>query len=457
MKPFVYDIVINNGKIVSFEKSDILSGYNIGIFNGLIKEITRNQLTGNKIIDANGKIVAPGFIDFHSHVDGKIYSAEVLLRQGATTTIGGERNYESQVIRNIIENGFLINHGFYISHSFTLRRAVGIEDPYVAATSKEIDAMIKLAEQFLQNGVFGIHFGLEFVPGASEDEIIELSRLAKQFDRVILIHLRGDGLKSLKYFNEVINVVKKTGVSAHIEHLMYMAGFKGIMEKMLIQIETTQKLGYDLTADTGLYSAFPACIGSSILDGDWATKYGEDVSESNIIISSGVYAGKKCSSEMFHYLRNELPNTLVTVFVLDESEIEKTIKKPYVYISTNGADGPHYQGIGHPETAGTFPKLISKYVREKGTLSLLDALAKISLLPAKRFGIDRRGDIKEDYMADVVIFDYDKITDMADYVNRGDPNCPPEGIEHIIVNGEIVFENGIVYLARNPGKWIKHT
>lgn len=456
MEPFVYDIVITNGDVISFEKSTILSGYNIGISNGIIKELSSNELLGSRIIDAKGKIVSPGFIDFHSHVDGKRYSAEVLLRQGATTTIGGERNYEGQVVRNILEDGFLINHGFHISHSFTLRRAVGIENPYVAATSKQIDAMIKLAEQFLQNGVFGIHFGLEFVPGTSENEIIELSKLAKSYNRVILIHLRSDGAASLKYFDEVINVVKKTGVSAHIEHLMYMAGLSGVMEKMLQKIENAQSAGYDITADTGLYAAFPTCIGSSILDGNWANKYGRKASDANVIVSSGIYTGKKCDTSMFNYLREELPNTLVTVFVLDENEIDKTIEKPYVYISTNGADGPHYQGIGHPETSGTYPRLLKKYVREKGTLSLIEAIKKISLLPAQRFGIDKRGDIIEGYMADIVIFDYNTIADKSDYVHIGDPNMPPEGIEYIIINGEVVLDDGMVFHTKNPGKWIAH-
>jgi N-acyl-D-amino-acid deacylase len=456
MEPFVYDIVIANGDVISFERSTILSGYNIGISNGIIKELSPNKLSGHTVIDAKGKIVSPGFIDFHSHVDGKPFSAEVVLRQGATTTIGGERNYEGQIIRNIVENGFLINHGFHISHSFTLRRAVGIENPYVAATAKEIDAMITLAEQFLQNGVFGIHFGLEFVPGTSEDEIIELSRIAKAYDRVILIHLRRDGAESLNYFDEVVNVVKKTGVSAHIEHLMYMAGFKGVMEKMLEKIENAQSAGYDITADTGLYAAFPSCIGSSILDGNWADKYGKGVSEENIIISSGIYTGKKCDPEMYHYLRDELPKTLVTVFVLDEDEIDKAIEKPYVYISTNGADGPHYPGIGHPETAGTFPRLIKKYVREKGTLPLIEAIKKVSLLPAQRFGIDKRGEIREGYMADIVIFDYNTIADRSNYVNVGDPNMPPEGIEYVIINGEVILKNGTVFQMKNPGKWITH-
>ena len=139
----LFDTVIEGGMVCSFEP-DELTVRNIGIRGGRIEEVTAAPLIGKKRISAAGKIVAPGFIDFHSHVDGKEFSAECLLRQGATTTIGGERNLQGNVIRRIDENGFLINHGFRISHSFTLRQAAGINDPYRSGTVNEIQTMVRL-------------------------------------------------------------------------------------------------------------------------------------------------------------------------------------------------------------------------------------------------------------------------------------------------------------------------
>ncbi len=167
-----YDIVIQNADILTFEPDAVLKNHHVGIRDGLIAEITAHPIEGIQTIDGTGKMIVPGFIDFHSHVDGKLFSAKCLLRQGATTTIGGERNFDGSTIRKIAEDGFLINHGFYISHSFTLRKAAGIENPYREASQSEIHSMVGLAEEFLESGAFGIHFGLEFAPGTTTSEIV---------------------------------------------------------------------------------------------------------------------------------------------------------------------------------------------------------------------------------------------------------------------------------------------
>lgn len=452
----IYDLVIKNGSVISFDADQSLKCLNIGILNGLIQNVTNETMIGRTVIDATGKIVSPGFIDFHSHVDGNDFSAERVLLQGATTTIGGERSFNGKTIRKIYESGFLINQGFFISHSFTLRRAVGIKDPYHAADPQEISGMLTLAEKFLETGCFGIHFGLEFVPGTSEDEIIELARLAKRYDRIVTVHLRKDGFQALESLDEIIRIAEKTNASIHILHLMYMVGFKGVMELALQKIRDARLKGLDITADTGLYAAFPSYIGSSILDVDWEKHYGKDVSEKNLMISSGINAGEFCDKESFEYMRENFSNTLITAFVCDESEIKRALCEDYVFVSTNAADGPHYENVGHPETAGTFPKLIHKYVREEGTLDLVGAIKKITLHPAERFGIKKKGNLVEGNDADIVIFDFEKIMDKAEYVSKGNPNEPPDGIEYVIINGVITVQNGTILKDRNAGRMIEN-
>lgn len=452
----IYDLVIKNGTVVSFRPGKPLKEQNIGILNGVIKNVSNEVMFGKTVIDASGKIVSPGFIDFHSHVDGNDFPAERVLLQGATTTIGGERSFNGKTIRKIYESGFLINQGFFISHSFTLRRAVGIKDPYHPADREEIDGMMTLAEKFLETGCFGIHFGLEFVPGTSEDEIIELARLARRYDRIVTVHLRKDGFEALDSLDEIIGIAEKTGASVHILHLMYMVGFEGVMELALQKIRDARARGLDITADTGLYAAFPSYIGSSILDKDWEKHYGKDISEKNLMISSGINAGKFCDRESFEYLRENFPNTLITAFVCDESEIKRALCEDYVFVSTNAGDGPHYENVGHPETSGTFPRLIHKYVREEGTLDLVEAIKKITLYPAERFGIKNKGSIAEGYDADLVVFDLDTIVDRADYVSRGNPNEPPAGIDCVIVNGMIAAQNGAITKNRNAGRMIEN-
>ena len=165
--------------------------------------------------------------------------------------------------------------------------------------------------------------------------------------------------------------------------------------------------------------------------------------------------GEYCNDELFETLRSEFPETLVTAFVCDPEAISMALKKDYVYVSTNAADGPHYPGIGAPEVAGTYPRLLGKYVREEKVISLMEAIKKITILPAKRFGIRETGHIEEGMNADIVIFDENTIIDRADFIGIGRPDTPPEGIKAVIVNGKKAVENG--YLTENicAGRFIK--
>ena len=294
------------------------------------------------------------------------------------------------------------------------------------------------------------------MPGTTTDEIVALSRVAKAQGRPIVVHLRKDGPEALDTLSEIFDVARETGVSVHILHLAYMVGIRGLMDKALAAIREAIAEGLDITADTGLYDAFPTCIGAPILDGDLAQKYGPEKSVRNIVISSGIHVGKTCDPEMFAFLREKYPNTLITAFVFDEGEIRRALEEPFVYVSTNAADGPHYESIGHPETAGTFPRLLGRYVREQGVLGLAEGVRKITLDPARRFGIANKGEIREGWDADLVLADLKTIRDGADYVGRGDPNQPPEGIRWVLVNGVPALAEGEPAASVLPGRMLLH-
>lgn len=449
-----YDLVIKNGNIISFDP-DIICKANIGISDGIIQSITKDELQGKQIIDAKNDYVVPGFIDFHSHVNGRIYSAMCLLRQGVTTTIGGERYFDASIIHDIKQNGFIINHGFYISYSFTLRRAVGLLDYSKKASLEEIDNMILLAERFLNFGVKGIHIGLEYAPGTTEEELLKLLCLAKKYNKISMIHLRNSGTNALKALDEIIRITKQSSASINILHVMYTAGLSGILEKFLDKIDKARSEGCDISADTGLYSAFPTYAGSLDLSEGWKYWYKKNASERDLMISSGVRMGKFCTEEVFHYLRQELPMTLITAFLFDENQIPNALKAEYMMVSANSACGPHLEGVGHPESSGTFPKLIGEYVRDKHYLSLVDAIKKLTYLPASRIGIKNKGNMKPGMDADITIFNYDTINAKSQYVGFGDPNAAPDGIESVIVNGHIAMRKGTCVLGDAlPGKLI---
>ncbi|MDR0596678.1 MAG: amidohydrolase family protein, partial [Clostridiales Family XIII bacterium] len=406
----IYDLVIRGGQVADVV-NETFSAVNIGIDGDRIARITEAGIDGRAEIDAEGMVVSPGFIDFHSHVDGNMYSAECMARQGGTTTIGGERNLNSHVFRRIYQEGFLINQGYAISHSFVLRNAAGVA-PNEPATSQQVRAMANLAKQFLEQGAFGIAFGLELIPGTSYEELRGLSEVAAEYGRPILVHLRKDGLEALQCFDEILRVCEETGASAQILQLMYMVGINDAMENALGILDGARAKGLDITADTCLYDAFSVCIGTGVFDEGWEKEYG-GASVTDLLISSGIHSGEYCDENLFRLLRREYPETLISAFVCNEDAILSALKKNYVYVSTNAADGPHYMNVGSPEISGTFPRLLGKYVRQENVLTLMEALRKITILPARRYGLTGTGSIEEGKAADIVVFDAESVIDHA--------------------------------------------
>jgi N-acyl-D-amino-acid deacylase len=378
-----------------------------------------------------------------------------MVRQGGTTTIGGERSLNSKVIRSIAQNGFLINQGFSVSHSFIIRNAVGISDNR-PATESEIRGTENIAIRFLESGAFGICFGLELVPGTSYEEIRTLSRLAVRYKCPIIIHMRKDGREALKYFPEILNVARETGARVHLLQLLYMVGIGGAMPEALDILDRAREEHLDITADSGVYDTFSACIGTGIFDDGWEEEY-PGFSVANLLISSGIYKGQYCDEDLFRYLRKQHPETLVSASTCDDDAIAMTLKKDFIYVSTNASDGPHYLNVGAPEASGTFPRLLGRNVRELGDLSLIEALRKITILPAKRYGLKNIGSLEVGNFADVVIFDADTILDNAAFVDKGDPNAPPDGISHVLVNGKIVVKNNALTENTHAGRLLWKT
>ena len=447
-----YDTAINNGTVIDVVGGRLLSA-NIGIKDGKIAALTSETLTAKHLIDADGLMVAPGFIDFNSHVDGNVYAGECIARQGGTTTIGGSRSLNGRVVRDVADNGFIINHGFFVSQPYVLRDAVGIRSIYQPANDKEIGVMAELAASFMESGAFGISFPLELIPGVGQREFKEIARVAANYGRTVNVHLRKDGPEALETFDEVFETAAEIGARIHFVELIYMVGMGGAMPKALELIDGARRSGIDITGDVGMYDAFTVSIGSGVFDDGWESSYvGFDYSD--FIVSSGVHAGETCTKAMFDRLRINSPATLITAFVCDSDAIAMSAIKDYMYISTNASDGPCYPGAGAPEMSGTFPRLIGRYVREDKLMNLVEAVRKISILPAQRFGIKNVGSIEPGKNADIVLFDYDTIIDRADFVNRGDPGAPPDGIKYVMINGHTVVKDNAIDTRQNYGRFI---
>lgn len=451
----MFDIKIKNGTIYDFN-DDSKKVLDIGITNGKIIKIDENIGQAKKEIDASNMVVSPGFIDIHMHeetigntIDNDDYDiANKMLLMGVTTGVGGNCGINKQSIKEFYDfvdkNGSPINYLLFIGHSY-LREQVGIEDRYRKATDKEIEEMKILLNEAIDYGAIGLSFGIEYSPGITLDEIVKLCEPLRGKQVLLSAHYRKDAKYAIESVRELIDISKKTGIPMQISHLGSCAAY-GMMDETLEVIQKAIDDRIDIEADCYPYDAFSTYIGSAVFDEGcfelWNKSY------DSILLTEEPYKGVRCNKELFIKARKEHPNMLVVAFVMNEDEVVRALKSPFMSIAS---DGLYNTSQGHPRGAGTFPKVLSKYVREEKKISMLEALKKMTLIPAKRLGLKSKGQIKLNYDADLVIFDPQNIQDNADYLN---PTLPPEGIEYVIINGEIVAKDKKILKSR-LGKIIK--
>ncbi len=448
-----YDYVINNGTIID-PKNRRSTFASIGISHGKISIITREKISGRNIIDARGKIVCPGIIDIHTHVEGNRDCAEVMNAMGVTTVYNGNCGMSPENLEDFLngqeKNGFLINQVEQVGHT-TLRENVGLTDRYKAATREQIEKMKVLEERAFKLGVFGLSFGLEYVPGSSKEEVLELAEVAARYGKLISIHTRSDCYGGLATLHEAINITRKTGAAVNISHLTYQFGM-GMATEALHMIEEALREGLDISVDSGLYSGFATEIGSAVFDEGCIDKWKCDYS--SLIAGTGKYRGQRLNKAMYEELRRDYPEETGIGMVGREDEVYKILEKPYVMVCTD-AGTLYDNGIpGHPQDAGTYPKFFKTMVRDQDRISLIDAVRKCTYLPAQRLGLNGKGTIEIGADADILIFDLNTIEDKADYPCFGETNTRPEGIEYVFVNGIMTTKGKEVFDVK-PGKLIR--
>lgn len=449
-----YDVVIKNGTIID-PKSKRSTVANIGILNGKIGAITRTEnMESNTVIDATGKIVCPGIIDIHTHVEGNLDCAKVLNAMGVTTVYNGNCGMSPENLEKFYDKyeseGFLINQIEQIGHT-TLREKVGATDRYKPANENQIEKMKVLLEEAFKIGVSGLSFGLEYVPGSSVKEVLALAKVAAKYGKLVSIHTRADCYGGLSTLREAIDITRRTGAAINISHLTYQFGL-GMAREALNMIEDALEEGLDISVDSGLYSGFATAIGSAVFDEGCIEKWNCDYS--SLIAGTGKYRGQRLNKEMYEELRHDYPDETGIGMVGEEYEVFEILEKPYVMVCTDA--GTLYEnGIpGHPQDAGTYPKFFKTMVREQNRIGLIDAINRCTYLPAKRLGLKGKGVIEIGADADILIFDKKVIGDKAEYPCFGNTNTRPEGIEYVFVNG-IMTVKGKEVLDVNPGKIIK--
>ncbi|MBC2580421.1 amidohydrolase family protein [Clostridium sp. DJ247] len=452
----IWDIVIKNAQIVDPEKNSIIYG-NLGLCNGKISIITDKHIIGKQEIDAKKQIVCPGFIDIHAHVDGNMGCAELSLVQGITTTAGGNCGCGPINLKEFFDeqdkNGFLINQAQFVGHSFSLRRRVGITNPYVSATVSQIETMKELTEKAFVEGAIGLSFGLEYAPGSSFEEVIALSKIAAQYGKLVSIHTRLTSPYDLDSLREAISIAEITGASVQISHLVYQYG-AGIMSEALTIITDARKRGLNIWADSGMYTAFATNIGTSVFDEEHIKTFGWKFND--MFIASGSYKGQSLTEKLYKNMRDSEDNAVIICFTGIESEIYEALLSDYVMLSSDVGPSPTgNMDEGHPQNSGSFPRFFRKMVREQKSISITKAVEKCTLLPANSLGLKNKGRLSIGADADIVIFDIESIKDKSDFLDKGKPNAYPEGISYVIVNGQIVVEEEKIIKGILPGKVIK--
>lgn len=436
----VLDLLIKNGKYPDFEKNELVRG-NIGIINGTITYIGTGIPAAEKMIDAEGKVVSPGFIDIHMHEDdlseGDFVIGRLMLKMGVTTACGGNCGIQHQRLDKfksyIQKEGSPINWVMLVGYnSFRQMLGLGHEEEAGDDLKKRIRELI---EEELSDGASGISFGIEYDPGIRYEDMIDVLSLLQGKPYLASAHFRLSGNGAIESIKEMGALSEDTGVKFQISHLCSCSA-TGQMRDSLKLIEKLIKKNPLLDFDTYPYNAFSTLIGSAVFEEESMKQWGG--SPEDIMLTKEPYKNVYCTEKIIKEVRRMYPEMMAVGFTMNEEEVAAAVAAAYGMI---GSDGTLYRGEGHPRAAGTFPRVLGKYVREEKKLSLIDALKKMTIKPADRLNLFRKGRIEEGADADLTILDPEIIIDGADYT---DINIPPKGICYVILDGRIAVEDNTI-------------
>nr|WP_312578781.1 amidohydrolase family protein [Sedimentibacter sp.] len=437
------DIKILNGKIIDVENRKVIEG-DIGIKNGKITGIGSVPSNAAIEINAEGNCISPGFIDIHMHEEDLSLTkkleydiSQTMLNMGVTTcavgNCGNNRQSIQELYNFIEEKGNPVNYMSFIGHNY-LRNQVGSTDIYKKSTKDQIEKMQKMVADAIDFGAIGVSYGLEYCPGIDIEEAIAITKLIKgRHDLLLSAHYRKDSIYAIEAIKEMGQIGKEADIPFQISHLSSCSAY-GNMTEALSVIDELSNSGLDLQVDAYPYDAFSTYIGSAVFDEGCLELWSRDYD--SIMLTEEPFKGVRCNKELFEKARKEYPEMLAVAYVMNENEIIQALNHPLVMVASDGIYRNH---SGHPRGAGTFPRVIGRFVRNRKQMEFFDAIYKMTYMPSQRLGLKSKGLLAEGYDADIVIFNYDTIIDKATFQ---DPQLKPEGIEYVIINGKIAVKNG---------------
>jgi N-acyl-D-aspartate/D-glutamate deacylase len=446
-----YDVVLANGRVIDPE-TNLDAIRNVGLNGGRIAAISASPLTGRTTVDAKGLVVTAGFIDLHSHgQDAENYAYKA--RDGVTTALELEVGVNPVASWYAAREGrALVNFGATSGH-IPARMAVMHDSGTLlprdaaatrAATSDERKETYELVRQGLDEGALGIGMGIAYTPKASREEILEIFELAALRRVPVFVHIRSSGPAepgAVDALQEVLSDALATGAALHVVHITSM----GLRQTpvLLRMIAGAQMRGLDVTTEAYPYTAAMTDLGSAVFEEGWQTRQGD------ITFGSLRWAltGERLTAESFVRYRKQ--GGMVIIHSIPEEIARLAIADPNVMVAS---DGEIDHGKGHPRGAGTFARVLGHYVREEHALTLMDALRKMSLMPAQRLGIQSKGRLQVGADADITVFDADRVIDRATFEN---PAQYSDGIPYVLVNGAFVVKDGQLLQNVAPGRGLR--
>ena len=467
----VFDVVLAGGRVIDPE-TGLDAVRDVGIASGSIVAISEDPLEGRLApggvaIDARGLVVAPGFIDLHAH--GQSPEAnEYQVRDGVTTALELEWGYPrierwlaSRKGRARIHYGASVSHGMLRTLAIPgleglaekLDEVAALDDPlralqgelsegfYQALPEDRFAELAALIDQGLREGGLGIGMAHQYYPGATRTEIFRVFQLAAERQAPIYTHVRSMGLDAIQ---EVVANAAATGAPLHIVHVnsSSLADLPAALEL----IGGARDRGVDVTTESYPYTAGSTGIQSSIFDQGWQERLGIDYGD-----VQWQDTGERLTKETFELFREE--GGTVIIHMMKPEMIELAMSTPFVIVAS---DGMPYAPGAHPRSAGTFSRVLGRYVREQETLTLADAIRRMTLMPAQRLegvapAMRKKGRIQLGADADVTVFDPETILDTATFE---DDLSFSVGVRHVLVGGVFVVRDGETVADAFPGQAI---